>query len=291
MSDNEGQNEGFVFPSPNGDRLAITGPWGALDIFNADKNIFEKMAITLGSNDVFFNWFPDNRQILWGGSTLDLSDPVSGAQTTLVVPGYGGISGAAASPDGQLVVYGYTSSTIYTPGLWVINANGQNPHLLAKGETPSNIAWSPDGKKIAFFGAGWQIINADGTDLRDLTPGVILPQCYFLPPLWSPDSSKIALITTDTGNAFCQGWTEDVFKGTNIILVNVDSGKSYPLLSDDSKGNIDPSWSPDGSQIAFVSNRSGRPEIWAVNVGGSNLHQLTANDNQTRFPTWSKPKQ
>jgi dipeptidyl aminopeptidase/acylaminoacyl peptidase len=291
MSDSEAQSDGFVFPSPNGDRLAITGPWGALNIFNAGKNIFEKMAITLGSDDVFFNWFPDNRQILWGGSTLVLSDPVSGAQTSLVVPGYGGISGAAASPDGQLVVYGYTSSTIYAPGLWVINANGQNPHLLAKGEPPSNIAWSPDGKKIAFFGAGWQIINADGSDPRDLAPGVILPQCYFLPPLWSPDSSKIALVTTDTGNAFCQGWTEDVFKGTNIILVNVDSGKSYPLLSDDSKGNIDPSWSPDGSQIAFVSNRRGTTEIWAVNVDGSNLHQLTANDNQTRFPTWSKPKQ
>lgn len=291
VSDSEAQSDGFVFPSPNGDRLAITGPWGALNIFNASNNVFEKMAITLGSDDVFFNWFPDNRQILWGGSTLVLSDPVSGTQTTLAVPGYGGISGAAASPDGQLVVYGYTSSTIYTPGLWVINANGQNPHLLAKGEPPSNIAWSPDGKRIAFFGAGWQIINADGSDLRDLAPGVILPQCYFLPPLWSPDSSKIALVTADTGNAFCQGWTEDVFKGTNIILVDVDSGKSSPLLADDSKGNIDPSWSPDGSQIAFVSNRGGAPEIWAVNVDGSNLRQLTANDHQTRFPKWSKPKQ
>jgi dipeptidyl aminopeptidase/acylaminoacyl peptidase len=291
VSDSEAQSDGFVFPSPNGDRLAITGPWGALNIFNFSKNVFENMAIMLGSDDVFFNWFPDNRQILWGGSTLVLSDPVSGAQTTLVVPGYGGISGAAASPDGQQVVYGYTSSTIYTPGLWVINANGQNPHLLAKGEPPYNIAWSPDGKKIAFFGAGWQIINANGSDLRDLAPGVILPQCYFLPPLWSPDSSKIALVTADNSNAFCQGWTEDVFKGTNIILVDVNSGELYPLISDDNKGNIDPSWSPDGSQIAFVSNRGGTPEIWAVSVDGSNLHQLTANDYQTRFPSWSKPKQ
>lgn len=290
LSDSEVQSDGFVFPSPNGDCLAITGPWGGLNIFNTSKKDFDMMAIRLGSDDIFFNWFPDNRQILWGGSTLVLSDPVSEAQTTLVVPGYGGISGAAASPDGQLVVYSYTSSTVYTPGLWVINTNGQNPHLLAEGEPPSNIAWSPDGKQIAFFGAGWQIINADGSNLRDIAPGVILPQCYFLPPIWSPDSSKIALVTADTGNAFCQGWTEDVFKGTNIVLVDVNSGKSSPLLSDDSKGNIDPSWSPDGSQIAFVSIRGGTPEIWAVNVDGSNLRQLTENDHQTRFPRWSKPE-
>lgn len=288
VSDNEAQSDGFIFPSPNGNRIAMTGPWGALSIFNASKNVFEKMSIMLGSDDVFFNWFPDNRQILWGGSTLVLSDLESGNNTTLVVPGYGGISGAAASPDGQLVAYGYTSSTIYTPGLWIINTNGQDAHLLTKGEPPSNIAWSPDGKRIAFFGAGWQLVNADGSDLHDLAPGVILPQCYFLPPIWSPDSSKIALVTTDNGNAFCQGWTEDVFKGTNIIVVDVNSGKYSPLLSDDSKGNIDPSWSPDGTQIAFVSNRGGTQEVWAVNVDGSNLRQLTANVNQTRFPRWIK---
>ncbi len=288
VSDSETQSDGFVFSSPNGDRLAITGPWGALSIFNIGKRVFEKMAIMLGPDEVFFNWFPDNRQILWGGSTLVLSDPISGDQTTLVVPGYGGISGAAASPDGQFVVYGYTSSTIYTPGLWIINANGQNPHLLTKGESPSNVAWSPDGKKIAFFGAGWQIIDADGSGLRELAPGVVLPQCYFLPPVWSPDSSKIALVTADIGNAFCQGWAEDVFKGTNIILVDVNSGKYSPLLADESKGNIDPSWSPDGSQLVFVSNRSGTPEIWVVNMDGSNLHQLTMNYSLTRFPSWNK---
>lgn len=288
ISEDEVQSGGFVFPSPNGGRLAITGPWGTLNIFNTGDNVFEKTVITPGSDDIFFNWFPDNSQILWGGSTLVLSDLISGAKTTLVVPGYGGISGAAASPDGQWVVYGYTSSAIYTPGLWAVNANGQNPHLLTEGESPSNIAWSPDGKQISFFGAGWQIINADGSNLRALAPGVILPQCYFLPPLWSPDSSKIALVTADTGNAFCQGWTEDIFNGTNIILVDVNSGEFAPLLVDGSQGNIDPSWSPDGSQIVFVSNRGGTPEVWTVAVDGSHLRQLTENDHQTRFPIWRK---
>jgi TolB protein len=291
MSFEEAQTDGFIFPSPNGDYLAFTGPWGSLSIYNTDKGIFEKTALSLGAEGIFFNWFPDNRQILWGGGALVLADPISGEQTTLVVPGYGGITGAAASPDGQYVVYAYSSDTIYESGLWIIEASGQNPRLLSKGVSPTNIAWSPDGKRIAFFGMGWQVIDADGSNLREIAPGIILPQCYFLPPLWSPDSRSLAVVTSDSGSSFCHGWTEDNFSGTNIVLIDVESGKAQPLLSDGSLGNIDPTWSPDSSQIAFVSIRGGTPEVWVANADGSNLRQLTENDYLARFPKWRKPKQ
>jgi TolB protein len=138
---------------------------------------------------------------------------------------------------------------------------------------------------------GWQVIDADGSNLREIAPGIILPQCYFLPPLWSPDSRSLAVVTSDSGSSFCHGWTEDNFSGTNIVLIDVESGKAQPLLSDGSLGNIDPTWSPDSSQIAFVSIRGGTPEVWVANADGSNLRQLTENDYLARFPKWRKPKQ
>jgi WD40 repeat protein len=291
VSDEEARIDGFIIPSPNGNFLAITGPWGALSIYNTDKNKFEKTALTLGAEGIFFNWHPDNQHILWGGGSLVLADPYSGEQTNLVVPGYGGIIGAAASPDGQYVVYSYSSDTVNETGLWIINTNGQHPRLLSKGVSPTNIAWSPDGKRIAFYGRGWQVIDADGTNQHEIAPGIAIPQCYFLPPLWSPDSRRLAVVTSESGTSFCHGWTDENFVGTNIVLIDIDGGKIEPLPSEDGMGNIDPAWSPDGSYLAFVSNRGGSSEIWVVNLDGSNLRQLTKNDHQVRFPNWRKTKQ
>jgi Tol biopolymer transport system component len=48
-----------------------------------------------------------------------------------------------------------------------------------------------------------------------------------------------------------------------------------------------PDWSPDGTRIAFVSIRDGDREIYVMAPNGSNLVQLTNNDNGEADPTWS----
>lgn len=51
--------------------------------------------------------------------------------------------------------------------------------------------------------------------------------------------------------------------------------------------NLRPSWSPDGSQIAYFSNESGSNDIWAMNADGSNQRQLTNDPADDRRPAWS----
>lgn len=184
LSEDNLQSDSLVFPSPNGDRLAIFGGWGTLKLFNIANGNFEQVTETFANIGRFYNWFPDSRQILYGSYSLSLGDPISGEHIPLAVPGYGGITGAAASPDGKFVVYSYSTDIVNTHGLWIINSDGQNAHLLAKvPATITNISWSPDGKRIAFHGKGWQVVNSDGSNLRELANGIFVPQCYFLPPL------------------------------------------------------------------------------------------------------------
>ena len=47
--------------------------------------------------------------------------------------------------------------------------------------------------------------------------------------------------------------------------------------------DFDPSWSPDGTQIAFRSERSGQPEVWVMNADGTGQRQLAAGLS----PAWS----
>ena len=47
-----------------------------------------------------------------------------------------------------------------------------------------------------------------------------------------------------------------------------------------------PSWSPDGSKIAFVSFRDGNDEIYVMDADGSNQSRLTSNSADDWFPSW-----
>lgn len=278
-----------IFVSPDGIRIAIIGPWGTVSIYNLLKGESENTSLPPASGDgKFYSWFPDNRRILWSAGSLKITDPFSGERAAIAVPGYGHVTAAAVSPDGQSAVYAYSTDILYPKGLWIVNTNGQNARLLVKDVEPYNISWSPDGKRIVFFAAGWKVVDADGSNLREIAQGVFLPQCYFLPALWSPDSSTLAVVTSKSGQAFCNGWSESLFTDTNIMLIDVESGESRPLLADGSQGNIDPAWSPDGSMLAFISNRGGSAEIWVVNKDGTDLHPLTELGSLIRFPVWQR---
>lgn len=51
--------------------------------------------------------------------------------------------------------------------------------------------------------------------------------------------------------------------------------------------STDASFSPDGSRILYAANHDGDLEIYVVNADGTDVRQLTDNDNQDFFPSWS----
>ena len=64
-------------------------------------------------------------------------------------------------------------------------------------------------------------------------------------------------------------------------------GSGQIRLTDNSAGDAEPSWSPDGRRIAFQSNRDENAEIYVMNADGSRQTRLTNEAANDRFPSWS----
>jgi TolB protein len=159
------------------------------------------------------------------------------------------------SPDGTKVAFvsDFTNAGRGEKNVFVMSttATGQDVNLATQIThfTPENkviddLAWSPDGSRIAFTrgtNSGddkvW-VVNADGTTTFPLEIGGGGAKQH---PTWSPDSSKIAY-------AVVKNEPEQIF------IASSQGGIGQPLT----KGvGHEPNWSPNGSRIAFDAYNSG----------------------------------
>ena len=74
---------------------------------------------------------------------------------------------------------------------------------------------------------------------------------------------------------------------SELYLLDPRSGAIRKRLTKNSSIDISPSWSPDGKQIAFVSNREGSPQLWVMNADGSNQRRITYQGKYNQSPHWS----
>jgi TolB protein len=130
--------------------------------------------------------------------------------------------------------------------------------------------WSPDGRQIAYTasnksGMSIWVMNYDGShphQVSHLTPQEGRAQM----PAWSPDSQHLAF----------QANASSPRGKSTIWVIDLRTGGAREVFPH-SAAYLDetPSWFSDGNRLAFQSNRSGRMEVWAVNVDGSGLMQVT----------------
>jgi Tol biopolymer transport system component len=75
--------------------------------------------------------------------------------------------------------------------------------------------------------------------------------------------------------------------GNVDIYTSLPDGSDLKQLTTDPGFDACPSWSPNGKQIAFCSNRTGLYQIWLMNADGSNQHAVTHDTDPALFPSWS----
>ena len=167
------------------------------------------------------------------------------------------------SPDGRTIVYslGMRGDSAGMTGLWMVSAEGGEARQFTRfiGEHPD---WSPDGNYIVFDadeGNAIRLVAATGGQPIRVVPASIRIFGGGIPN-WSPDGSRIA------------------FKeGANLQVLNVRTGKSAIVFSQDSTISLPGSWSLDGNDI-YVTVRHARTyaaTIWRVPAKLGERRQLT----------------
>jgi TolB protein len=141
-----------------------------------------------------------------------------------------------------------------------------------------SIAWSPNGQSMAYATSReLYLTDRAGKAQKALYTGDIDPDQI----AWSPDSQWVAFAShPPIGN---NGSTE-------IILCRV-ADVTIRVLTHSPARDYSPTWSPDGKQIAFVSNREGSSKIYVMNTDGTDQHRLTNEAGEELSPTWSQEDQ
>jgi Tol biopolymer transport system component len=212
------------------------------------------------------------------------------------------------SPDMTQIVFD-SFRTTNQPTIHVMNADGSNITQISSTPYPDRdfqAKWSPDGQKIAFVstrdGDGeYEIYVMDAEGEIVGSPAVRLtndPQAEFGQGIsdaqigWSPDSTRLVFVSNrdpDHVDA-CDIWVMDA-----VDLDGDGIGDNLDRLTNDNIANCDqldelwgPTWSPDGSRIAFGSVRSGDYEIWVMDADGKNIVNVTQSPSTWEYqPDWS----
>ncbi len=234
------------------------------------------------------------------------------------------VGAVAFSPDGQRIAY--TVVLRDRPGrpysqIWLLDvATGKSARLGSEKDRASGPLWSPDGKLLAYFGgeedqSGLWVAHSDGSSAVFLTKvsGSNSP----LPGqganlVWSPDSKRLAFVSSTPGPETADATGDPVvitrylYKPTagegmtrfndnrrlHLFVVEVAS-RQVRQLTDGSTDEHSIDWSPDGSELLFVSNREPNSDeffnydVFALNLSSGAIRRITATESSEYAPRWS----
>ena len=229
----------------------------------------------------------------------------------------------ALSPEGKNVLYikdGESLSDVYmipSTGGWPSRITATRP--LAPYWDDEVPAWSPDNKWIAFGIKGQvHLVPREGGLPRKITDFTTSASS----PRFMPDSHGLIvtverndadqLLLTDIEGSWPRALTTDTlgdhwdarpspdgkfivynlrrFDDLNrldIVLLEIETGKSIPLYGKPSTRALSPKWSPDGKWIAFIAQETEHDELYLVRPNGEGLHQLTTTGQDVSQFDWS----
>lgn len=215
---------------------------------------------------------------------------VSGKTTTQITSDPADDVMPVFSPDGKTICFASNRA-----GNWDIYSTsiegGTTVQLTSDADHELHPSWSPDGRTVAYckFGSQsqrWEIWTVDVAN-----PGVRNFLDYGVFPQWCPDPARNKMLfqrAKQRGSRDYSVWTIDVVNGQAKHPTEIVSAANAAL--------INPSWSPDGSRIVFVTvvdpetspnDRPAQSDLWIVNLDGSDRTMITNGQFSNFQPVWA----
>jgi len=188
--------------------------------------------------------------------------------------------------------------------IYVMNPDGtQQTNLTNDAGGDYNPTWSPDGTKIVFVSerdgnSEIYTMDADGSDPTNLT----LHADEDYNPVWSPNGDRIAFMTDrEAAGPPILDTTPKIILEYNVEIFSMNTdGTGQTNLTDDSAWDGYPTWSPDGTKIAFQTDRDDNElmilaivpddlgtEIYSMNADGTDATRLSWSPEDDMYPSWS----
>ena len=217
--------------------------------------------------------------------------PIRGATLTQITDEKANDTQPAFDPTGKRIAF--VSDRAGHWDIWIVDTNGRNPIQITN--TPAaelHPSWSPDGKRLVLcrinprdnHGELW-VVDLENPGVKQLIGDGLFPD-------WSPNGDKIAYQRSRArGSRWFSIWTLDIKDNEVLYPTEVASCRDVALIA--------PTWSPDGTQIAFafvtpvsatgeISVTGGsRTDIGIVDTDGRGLRSLTSGHGKSYSPTWS----
>jgi TolB protein len=181
---------------------------------------------------------------------------------------------------GSHIYYSHQASKIGAQEIWSMDADGSNQRQFTHFNTPRPgslfPAVSPDGSRIAFtsYAKGQPAIFVFSVDqIRDL---LFYNQRASMnaSPSFTPDGKQI-VYTSSAGDNGCRIFVADL------------NGMGFRAISAPGNIDVEPKVNPKNpNQIAFVSGRSGHPQIYTMNIDGGNVERITDGTGEATNPAW-----
>ncbi len=238
------------------------------------------------------------------------------------------VSDPRISPDGNLVAYVVTTvdqkQNRRHTSIWMAASDGSRAPwpFTTSPQNATSPRWSPDGQSLAFISSRpaaegpatdarsqvWALSMSGGearriTNLKNGATGF----------QWSPDGKRLACLSrtgpSDNRTESSErsdvrhysrisykfndtGWFDD--RRSHIWIVDAKTGGAKQITSGEDWNDADPQWSPDGTKIAFVSNRTGNEyednrnaDVWVIPAEGGPLTKISDHDEADNSPRWS----
>jgi len=218
--------------------------------------------------------------------------------------------------------------------IWMVATDGSRApwQFTTAPQSSTSPRWSPDGKSLAFLSSRPEATTTPAAGAASAGPtDAPRAQVYLLSMnggeakritnlkngvgvfRWSPDGTRLVVVSRigpsdNKGDSRDRsdvrhyknssykfndtGWFDD--RRTHFWVVDVKSANAKQITEGDDWNDSDPQWSPEGTRLAFVSNRTGKEyednrnsDVWVISAEGGKLTKISDHDEADNQPRWS----